>query len=163
MPDIANSPLPKPDFSVPPLACDVHFHVFGPAEKYPYGSDLRYKPPLAPLDDFLKLANQLGMQRFVFVQPSAYGEDNTCMLDAMAIMGEQCRGVVDISENTPEHDLQKLHDLGVRAIRINVSPIKPYEAGFADQLIGPIKRKADLAKDMAGTFNSYRPAGWFKS
>ena len=29
------------------------------------------------------LAELLGIERFVFVQPSAYGRDNACMLDAM--------------------------------------------------------------------------------
>ena len=36
-----------PVFRAPPLSCDSHFHVFGPAERYPYGSDVRYQPPLA--------------------------------------------------------------------------------------------------------------------
>ena len=65
-------------------ACDAHFHVFGPAEQYPYVTDLRYKPPYEPLEAFLKLARRIGFERFVFVQPSAYGFDNSCMFDAMA-------------------------------------------------------------------------------
>ena len=32
----------EPAFAAPPQACDAHFHVFGPAGRYPYGSDLRY-------------------------------------------------------------------------------------------------------------------------
>ncbi|MEW6672544.1 MAG: amidohydrolase family protein [Thermodesulfobacteriota bacterium] len=151
--------LPKPDFRVPPLACDSHFHVFGPAKKYPYGTDLRYAPPLAPLDDYLKLARQLDMKRFVFVQPSAYGKDNSCMLDAMKVMGGRCRGVADIDEGTPDRELQKLHDLGVRAFRINTSPIKPYEAGYAASLIGPIKRQAERAKDLGWHLQFLSP-GW---
>ena len=39
----------KPTLQLPPLACDSHFHVFGPEERYPYSSDLRYAPPHAPL------------------------------------------------------------------------------------------------------------------
>lgn len=81
------------------MICDSHFHVFGPAERYPYGSDLRYKPPLAPLESYLLLAKKIGIERFVFVQPSAYGRDNACMLDAMREIGPQaCRGIVDIDE-----------------------------------------------------------------
>ena len=38
-----------PAFTAPARACDAHFHVFGPEERYAYdASDLRYKPPLAP-------------------------------------------------------------------------------------------------------------------
>jgi predicted TIM-barrel fold metal-dependent hydrolase len=49
--------------------------------------NLRYAPPLAPLSDYLELAKLLGVERFVFVQPSAYGRDNACMLDAMREIG----------------------------------------------------------------------------
>ncbi len=74
----------RPDFTSPPGGCDAHFHVFGPAGRYPYDqSDLRYAPPVAPVEDFLALSKMLGLERFVFVQPSAYGRDNRCMLDAM--------------------------------------------------------------------------------
>jgi len=56
------------------MRCDAHFHVFGPAERYPArDTKLRYRPPLAPLEDYRRLARQLGLERFVFVQPSAYG------------------------------------------------------------------------------------------
>ena len=34
-----------PEFKAPPFSCDSHFHVFGPAEHYPYGTDLRYLTP----------------------------------------------------------------------------------------------------------------------
>ena len=77
---------PPPAFRAPPLARDAHFHIFGPADRYSYGTGtekLRYAPPLAPLSDYLMLAELLGIERFVFVQPSAYGRDNACMLDAM--------------------------------------------------------------------------------
>ena len=68
----------QPAFQAPPLSCDSHFHVFGPAERYPYGGDLRYAPPQAPLAEYLALARRLvGIVRYVFVQPSAYGRDNT--------------------------------------------------------------------------------------
>src|SRR3954463_8983165 len=123
----------SPAWKAPPRACDSHFHVFGPAEKYSYGSELRYKPPLAPLDDYMELAKLLGFERFVFVQPSAYGLDNSCMLDAMRVVGtERCRGIVDVDETRIGKDeLEAMDRLGVRGIRFNVPPIKPYEAGFA--------------------------------
>ena len=130
-----------PVFAAPPLACDAHFHVFGSAEQYPYGGDLRYKPPHAPLEDYLDLAAHLGIERFVFVQPSAYARDNRCMLDAMRIVGTaRCRGIVDIDENLPDADLQKLHDAGVRGVRINVSPVHPPTAGLAESMVPRIRR-----------------------
>ncbi len=76
------------------------------------------------------------------------------MLESMAIAGRKCRGIVDIGENIADKDLEKLHDLGVRGIRINVSPIKTYEAGLADRLIGRINRLAELAKGMGWVYLS---------
>ena len=78
----------EPAFAAPKGACDAHFHVFGREEQYPYYAlDLRYKPPYEPLEAYMKLARRLGLERFVFVQPSAYGFDNSCMLDAMREVG----------------------------------------------------------------------------
>ena len=108
-----------PAFKAPPQSCDAHFHVFGPAERYPYGADLRYKPPVAPLEDYLELARHLGIERYVFVQPSAYGRDNACLLDALRAVGEKSRGIVDIDENIPDAELERLNRLGVRGVRVN--------------------------------------------
>ena len=129
-----------PAFRAPPLSCDCHFHVFGPAARYPRGADLRYAPPLAPLEDYLALAGKLGFERYVFVQPSAFGRDNRCMLDAMREVGAKCRGIVDIDEDIPDAELARLDALGVRGVRINVSPIHPREAGLAQKLLPRIER-----------------------
>src|SRR5580765_1988503 len=121
-------------------ACDAHFHVFVPQERYPYSSDLRYTPPSAPLEDYLEHAHALGIGRYVFVQPSAYGRDNRCMLDAMRAVGAQsCRGIVDIEEDTPEEELERLDAAGVRGVRINVNPIKPPEPGFSMSVMKRIR------------------------
>src|SRR5215468_10229590 len=109
-----------PAYAAPPQGCDAHFHVFGPAERYSYGTDLRYRPPLAPLEEYLKVARRLGFVRFVFVQPSAYGLDNSCMLDAMRAMPANVRrGIVDLDETTiTDGELADWHALGVRGIRV---------------------------------------------
>src|SRR5205814_10584403 len=112
----------EPAFKAPARGCDAHFHVFGPAERYPYDQDLRYAPPLAPLQDYLALARRLGIERFVFVPPSAYGRDNRCMLEAMRETGDRCRGIVDVDESVPDAELERLNAAGVRGLRINVSP-----------------------------------------
>src|ERR1700722_9903864 len=114
----------EPAFVAPPNACDSHFHVFGPAEKYPYGSDIRYKPPCEPVERYLKLARRIGFVRYVFVQPSAYGFDNSCMLDSMRQLDPAIRrGIIDLDENTTtDTELAELNAAGVRGIRVNISP-----------------------------------------
>ena len=149
----------EPAFRAPPLSCDCHFHVFGPAERYPYGADLRYPPPLSPLEDYLALARRLGFERFVFVQPSAYGRDNTCMLDAMREVGAACRGIVDIDENAPDAELARLHAAGVRGVRINVSPVKPPEAGFAASMLARIERLHARCAELGWQLDFLTP-GW---
>ena len=123
------------------MNCDSHFHVFGPAGRYPHAGDLRYKPPHAPLEEYLNEAKKFGIERFVFVQPSAYGRDNACMLDAMREVGPQrCRGIVDIDENASDAALERLNAAGVRGVRINVNPIKPPETGFSRTLLPRVQR-----------------------
>lgn len=148
-----------PAFRAPALSCDSHFHVFGAAGRYPYGTDLRYPPPLAPLADYLALARHLGFERFVFVQPSAYGRDNTCMLDAMREVGVKCRGIVDIEENIADAELARLHALGVRGVRVNVSPVKQFEAGFAAGMLPRIERLDARCAELGWQLDFLTP-GW---
>jgi predicted TIM-barrel fold metal-dependent hydrolase len=152
-----------PDFKSPPAGCDCHFHVFGPVGRYPHNqADLRYAPPVAPVEDFLALAKTLGLERFVFVQPSAYGRDNRCMLDAMREVGTNCRGIVDIDENAPDAELERLNALGVRGVRINVPPVKPYEAGFAAELLPRIERLRARCAEIGWQLDFLTP-GWLTS
>jgi predicted TIM-barrel fold metal-dependent hydrolase len=116
--------------------------VFGPADRYPHGGvneKLRYAPPFAPLEDYLAETRHLGFERFVFVQPSAYGRDNAYMLDSMGRV-PGCRGIVDVDQDAPDAMLAKLDAAGVRGVRINVSPVKPPESGFAASLLPRIAR-----------------------
>src|SRR5207244_6518618 len=90
---------------------------------------------------YLALAKHLGIERFVFVQPSAYGRDNSCMLDTMRAVGTvRCRGIVDVDEHAPDALLAEMNSLGVRAVRINVSPMKPAAHGFAKTMRPRIER-----------------------
>jgi 2-pyrone-4,6-dicarboxylate lactonase len=151
-----------PAFASPQGACDAHFHVFGREEKYPYAaSDLRYKPPYEPLGAYLRLAQRLSLQRFVFVQPSAYGFDNSCMLDAMAEMAPALRrGIVHLDETKPDDvELAKWHALGVRGVRINISPVRKPEAGLADKLRPKIMRTAEICKGLGWHLDFLMP-GW---
>ena len=90
----------EPAFAAPPNACDAHFHVFGAAERYSYGTDIRYKPPYEPLEAYLKLARHIGFVRYVFVQPSAYGFDNYNPIDSehlFAFFYQRFIGVINMS------------------------------------------------------------------
>ena len=151
----------EPAFAAPPNACDSHFHVFGPAQKYPYGSDIRYKPPYEPLELYLKLARGIGFVRYVFVQPSAYGFDNSCMLDSMRELDPAIRrGIVDLDENsTSDKELADLDATGVRGIRVNISPIRQPEAGLAASMLPRIGRLAKICLELGWHLDFLTP-GW---
>jgi 2-pyrone-4,6-dicarboxylate lactonase len=154
----------EPAFAAPPNACDAHFHVFGPAEKYPYGTDIRYKPPYEPVERYLKLARRLGFVRYVFVQPSAYGFDNSCMLDAMRELDPAIRrGIIDLDESkTSDRELDEFDAIGIRGIRVNISPIRKPEDGLADSMRPRIARLAKICMELGWHLDFLTP-GWLVS
>jgi predicted TIM-barrel fold metal-dependent hydrolase len=104
---------------LPAGACDTHCHVFGPAAKFPYAEPRSYTPDDAPLEAYLAMLDRLGFDRGVLVQPSAYGRDNTAMLDALTREPKRLRGVgVGGAELTPA-TLKAWHRVGIRALRAN--------------------------------------------
>ena len=154
----------EPAYAAPTQACDAHFHVFGSEDHYPYGSDLRYKPPCEPLEAYLKLARRIGFERFVFVQPSAYGFDNSCMFDAMRQLDPSLRrGIVDLDEtSTTERELAEWNELGVRGIRVNISPVRKPEAGLAASMLPRIAKLAALSRELGWHLDFLIP-GWLVS
>jgi predicted TIM-barrel fold metal-dependent hydrolase len=141
-------------------ASDAHFHVFGAADKYPARDPkLRYEPPYAPLGDYLEWAEKNGFERFVFVQPSAYARDNSCMLDAMKKIAHPCRGIVDVDEHAPDRLLEEMNRAGVRGVRINVSPIHPREEGLGARLMPRIDRLEARCAELGWQLDFLFP-GW---
>ena len=121
------APHSRPRLAVPAGACDCHMHVFGPRERYPYAAARTYTPRPAPLADYLAMASTLRLGRVVFVQPSAYGGDNRCLLDAMREVGPSARGVIGPDATATHAALREMKRLGVRGVRLNVA-----SRGFRD-------------------------------
>lgn len=112
--------IERPSFAVPPGACDVHMHVFGPAERFPCVVHPHYTLPDGRLGHFRELMTILGLDRFVIVQPSYYGTDNSCLLEALVESGGAARGVVMIEEDTSREMLERMHAAGVRGLRLDL-------------------------------------------
>jgi predicted TIM-barrel fold metal-dependent hydrolase len=108
-----------PQFKLPPLTCDAHTHIFGPADKYPYAADRPYTPPDAPLSAFRALHKTLGIERAVIVNASVYGTDNRVALDAIAESEGRYRAVAIADAAITEKGLRDLHEGGVRGFRFN--------------------------------------------
>ncbi len=110
----------RPAFKVPVGACDAHMHVFGPEEIYPRVPHPHYTLPFGDVGHFQAMMTILNLDRFVIVQPSFYGTDNRCMLDALERVGDVARGVVNIEPDFLDAELGRFHALGVRAVRLDL-------------------------------------------
>jgi predicted TIM-barrel fold metal-dependent hydrolase len=109
------------------MRCDCHVHIVGPSDRYPQVPDRAHLSGLAPVETLQRLGAPHGIIRFVVVQPSFYGTDNSATLDALDQLGGNGRGVAVINPRTtsPEQ-LAAFHRRGVRGLRLNLySPIKP--------------------------------------
>lgn len=101
-------------------------HVCEP-DLFPLSKSAKYQPHAATLADAQhNIGDLLGCKKMVFVQPSTYGNDNACLLDALTKVGPaNGRGVVvfDPAETTLDQ-LRKWHEMGVRGVRVNLKSVK---------------------------------------
>ena len=80
-----------------------------------------YTPDPAALATLRQQAGPLGIGRFVIVQPSFYGNDNTALLHALDMLGGQGRGVAVVDPAvTGRPELDALAARGVRGLRLNL-------------------------------------------
>ena len=121
----------NPGFAVPALACDCHMHIFGDPDIYPPATKRAYDPTPMELDRYNAEAARMGFGRVVFVQPSAYGTDNSCMLDALQARGASSRGVAVIDAATTDAELADMAALGIRGVRLNLVSNGIRDAGAA--------------------------------
>jgi len=112
--------LQRPIFEVPAGACDGHMHVFESRDIYPSIDAPNYTLPDGRLDHYLRLMPVIGIDNFVIVQPSFYGTDNSCLLDALVRAGGAARGVVNVEPDIPDAELARFHTLGVRGVRLDL-------------------------------------------
>ncbi len=98
---------------------DSHAHVI--QRGYRMAKDRRYTPDYdATAEDYLSRLDANGMSHGLLVQPSFYGTDNSCMLDALRVGGEQLRGVAVVDPQISEHDMWSLEAQGIVGVRLNL-------------------------------------------
>ena len=109
----------EPRLKLPRGACDTHFHVFGPAKKFPFGSDRAYTPADAPKESLFALHQHLGIERGVVVQSAAHGFDNSASADLIAANPKNYVGIALAPASSSTKDLQDLHRQGFRGVRFH--------------------------------------------
>lgn len=123
-------------------ATDCHFHVF-PAGLEP-AAGARYAPAYeALIGDWQQKAEHKGVTRGVLVQPSFLGYDNSYLLEVLRNSPALLRGVAVVAPDTDIAQLQEMHQLGIRGIRLN--------------LVGSDHR---ISPESEGLFASILTLGW---
>ena len=104
----------------PSGACDTHMHIYD--SHYPPAASSLLRPPDATVDLYRRVQSALGLQRVVVIQPSTYGLDNSCTLDAVAEFGADARAGVVVDDHVSDAELQDLTRRGARGARFHMLP-----------------------------------------
>jgi D-galactarolactone isomerase len=102
----------------PPGACDCHMHIFD--ARFPLAEKARRKESDAPVSEYRKVQQRLGLERVVVVQPTAYGKDNRCTLEAIAQLGAGARGIAVVDTTVSDAELERLTRAGIRGVRFRM-------------------------------------------
>ncbi|HET9688900.1 MAG TPA: amidohydrolase family protein, partial [Pseudolabrys sp.] len=113
----------RPKLKAPAGTCDTHMHVYD--GKYPTAPTAKFVPPDAPVAAYRKMCARVGIERTVVVQPSTYGKDNRCTLEAVAAIGPNARCIVVVDDSVTDAELERLTRLGARGIRFFMLPGAP--------------------------------------
>lgn len=134
---------------LPPRSWDSHMHVVEP-QRYPIASNAVYQPSSHTLSEAMAMEASLGIENIVLVQPSIYGTDNSCLLEALRQVGlARGRGVVVIDPTTMHlQTLTEWHTLGVRGVRVNLKSV------------GKEMSEHELAQTLFQHAELVRPLGW---
>jgi predicted TIM-barrel fold metal-dependent hydrolase len=128
-------------FPIPPRACDCHVHIIGPQSRYPMLPDRDYTPPEASVAALRAHLAQLGLSRVVLIQPSFYGADNACLVDALQVLGDMARGTAVIDPSAPDETLQALAANRVKGVRVNLESIGQQDPATARGVLNTLARR----------------------
>nr|WP_255568629.1 amidohydrolase family protein [Neoroseomonas alba] len=109
----------RPVYRAPPGATDCHHHIYD--DRFAPDARAALRPAAATVAMYRRLREHLGLSRSVVVQPSTYGTDNACLMDALRQLGDAARGVAVIDEATDDVALRAMDEAGVRGIRFNLA------------------------------------------
>lgn len=140
--------------TLPSSTWDSHMHVVEP-ERFPLSANAIYKPPTHTLSEAIAFESSLDIPNIVLVQPSIYGNDNSCLLAALEELGPNCaRGVVqfDLSNIKPQ-TLQQWHALGVRGVRVNLKSVGSEPS--VEELTQTLRQYAEIIRPLDWTLTLY--------
>ncbi|RBO84759.1 amidohydrolase family protein [Marinomonas aquiplantarum] len=106
-----------PNIALPKGSIDTHIHIYDAQHpNLPGGPAIPVDA--ANLQDYQQVMTWLGIEKVVITQPNAYQTNNQVLLNAVQSMGEKARGIVVVTPDTSEAELEKWHQMGARGARI---------------------------------------------
>lgn len=106
----------RPRLKAPPGTTDTHIHIYD--SRFPLAPTATFNPPDASVADYRRVCERLNIARTVLIQPTAYGTDNRCMVEAIAELGpKRARGVAVVGEDVSDAELERLTKAGICGIR----------------------------------------------
>ncbi len=104
------------------LRADCHAHIIAP-HAFAYTSGPGYKPrpdETGECGQFLATLDAHAMSHALLVQPSCYGYDNACMLDAIAQSRGRFKGIAVVPPQASDKEWERLKGHGVVGVRLNL-------------------------------------------
>lgn len=133
----------RPKLEAPVHCTDSHHHIYD--VRFPVSPHWRGgQPNGATASDYRLLQRKLGINRHVVVQPSTYGSDNRCLLDALEQFGKDARGIVVIDDDTSMEQLKYMDRMGVRGVRVNFLTPQSWGITTTERLRATAERIAAL-------------------
>ena len=148
--------LTRPAFEMPPGACDSHVHVFEFGARYPHVAQPHYTLPDGKLTQLDAMTDVLQIDNYAIVQPSYYGTDNRCLLDALDRAGNRARGVAMVEEDISDEQLHAMHLRGVRALRLDLFLRSGWKTS---EIVAYIQRSVARTRALGWHVQFYTP-GW---
>ena len=108
---------PALSFDMPKGACNAHLHIIDP--KFP--NDGKAAAQIGTIETYSKVAEELHLDRAVFVQAKPFACDNACLLDAIEKFGRKnAVGIAVVTNEASDAELKRLNDGGVKGLRFSV-------------------------------------------
>ncbi|KAH8817206.1 hypothetical protein F5884DRAFT_667552 [Xylogone sp. PMI_703] len=142
---------------------DVHHHIFEPS-RFPYHKIRHLTPPPAPVSEYLEFKRKLGLTHSVLTHGLSYGDDCTSLTHFLKDLDPKyTRGIGVLNpETTTNADLQAMHAIGVRGIRVNLYFYKAMNDVELQKvaLRSHVKRVADACPGWSMAFTHTHPEFW---
>lgn len=108
-------------YRLPEGSCDCHFHIYGPFDRFPAGSEGRFTPARAfAIEDAFAHWDTMGVTRGVIVHAVGSGEDNAVTYDALRRYPDRLRATAILRPDVSDRRLDELTDAGFKAVRVTM-------------------------------------------